>query len=689
MRTAHLILSLILFLLLATSSAVASSVTHDMELLQTRVGAERTEFEFVSGIFGQGRYKVDIHPEAPFTWAGDSTDLVVRFGRITVEITFRPYDIGFFSSYIQFVRDSGAGSPDTIFVRLTGSGYTIQREEVLDFGRVFRGDSSRRTVYIESYLNEGVGWFYDGALDDPFDIITRFGPVNTQRPDTMGFVFQFKPWRLGVFTDTIHIVRAVGFTRLDTITVYLHGVGDGYSANVATDFGALMIGDSAAVERVVAVPPDPRFQRADPPGPPKLPFSLAYFLYPSPRPPDSARIGLAFAPTVAGSFRDSVFFVRFDSNAQDMDSIKVRFKGAGVVMVAEDSVTFDPVKIGDDISQDLILTLPATEVHRNFRYTIAPEINGPVSSSITSPTKPSNDQTVVIRFRVRTGTKFISESYRFVLYRSPELSGKEFFAFDSTIIHVHVRMVPRPVSFRLLWKDNTVEERIGDTVRLELQLVTSDPIDVPVRMLDFAATVSYDPTIFVPFIGEGQERVVEDDYVSLRIRGSQQEVNIASTPFTVATINGIAAMGVDDHCQIIADHASINYLPNGVATLAEDTCILELTNVWRYQNGQPRYVNSLQAELVMDVDPNPVNAASTLRVDNVPAQQGRLLIIDAVGRVMADLTTDIRSGIREWTISSGSGSPLSFPPGTYYARLQVDGVDNTLIYNVSRLFVVQ
>jgi len=685
------IVLLLLAVLCSSPTAWAETVTENLSFVDTRVGAERTQSTFVSGIRGTGtHYRVDIAPDAPFRWAGDSADVEMRFGRITVTVAFRPYEVGPFTGYIQLIRDSPEGSPDTIFVRLTGEGYSIQTEYTLDFGRVFRGDSVRRSVYLDKILNDGgVRWEYAGRLDDPFSVITRFGPVNVPREDTVAWVFQFKPMRLGVFTDTIGLVRVIGFIRLDTITVYMQGAAAGYSVDHRVDYDTLMTGDSLAKERIVAVPPDPRFEIADPPGEPKDPFKLIYFYYPDPRPPDSARIGISYVPKNVGAATDSLFFVRFDDRAQEMDSIRLRFEGTAVGMKAADTVTFDPVRRGDDLSQDLLLQLPARMIYRNFRYAIEPESQGVASAQITSPTGPSNTRDIALRFRVKVNGDFVSTTYRFVLYRLPDNGVKEFRPIDSTVIHVVIKMVPRPVNFGLIWIDDNKYCEVGDTVQLHVALITNDPFDQPVKVVDFNAMVFYEPSVFVPLPAPGQERVVFNDQAALRLSFTDSEWLIDTSPFPVATITGVAALGVSDHTNIALKDAVVTYPPKGTHRFPDDTCRLSITDIWHYSNGQPRYVNSLQGDLVLEVEPNPIATSATLRVDKVPSQQGRLLIVDALGRTMADLTGDLRDGIREWTIAKGSGSPLSLSTGTYYARLVVDGVNNETIYTVARLFVVQ
>jgi hypothetical protein len=579
-------------------------------------------------------------------------------------------------------------------VRLTGTGYTMPLVVTLDFGRVFRGDSVRRAVYLDDMLQDGHRWMYSGRLDPPFELITLSGPINVPREDTVAYVFQFKPWRLGYFTDTLRIIR-IGVTfpnfgpPFDTLTVYLQGESAGFSVDARLDFGPMLIGDSAVKERTVLVPPEPRFDLADPPGLPKAPFALTYFRYPDPRPPDSARIGVSFAPWVAGKANDSVFFVRFDQNAQERDSIRIRFEGSGATMPAADTLTFDPVRKGDDLTQDLVIRHPVPYVHRKFRYSLMPAAQGPITAVISSPTVPSNDVSISLRFRVRVVDEFLSRGYRFVLYRLAEQATSERQAIDSTVIIVNIRMVPRPVTFTMHWKDRSLNHALGDTARLELQIVTTDPIDVPIVVNDFNATITYNPTVFVPLVGDNQKRLVDDDMVRLRISGLAEELIVTETPVTVATVRGIVALGDAGTSDVRATSASITYQMNGTKPLTSDTARLFVTNIWHYDNGKARYVNSLMGSLSMKVDPNPVTESATLTIENVPEGKGRLQIVDAVGRVVDDLTVDVRNGKTSWIIVKGSGYPLSLMPGTYYARLFVDGSNNETINGVARLIIVQ
>jgi hypothetical protein len=91
----------------------------------------------------------------------------------------------------------------------------------------------------------------------------------------------------------------------------------------------------------------------------------------------------------------------------------------------------------------------------------------------------------------------------------------------------------------------------------------------------------------------------------------------------------------------------------------------------------------------MEIDPNPVVANGTLRVTDVPSGEGALQIVDAMGQIVADLTSDLRAGITSWSISTGEGGVLSLGPGTYYARLLVQGSSPDALNSLVRLFVVQ
>lgn len=91
----------------------------------------------------------------------------------------------------------------------------------------------------------------------------------------------------------------------------------------------------------------------------------------------------------------------------------------------------------------------------------------------------------------------------------------------------------------------------------------------------------------------------------------------------------------------------------------------------------------------MDVDPNPIVVASTLRIRNLPRQTASLVIVDARGGIRANLSQDLQNGKRDFTIAASAGADIVLEPGTYYARCAVESVIGGTLNSVVRLFIIQ
>ncbi|MCX6140531.1 MAG: hypothetical protein NTX15_06865, partial [Candidatus Kapabacteria bacterium] len=243
---------------------------------------------------------------------------------------------------------------------------------------------------------------------------------------------------------------------------------------------------------------------------------------------------------------------------------------------------------------------------------------------------------------------------------------------DPTNIVVNVTMKPRPVRFSMGFIADTFYHRIGDTVSFDVVLTTTDPFDQPVTMNSFVCDVTFNPTMLVTLPSGEQTREVID--------GSGQ---------VIAQGRFVVVLGDADRSPLTIKQSSISYGDGKTQTVQSRSAMVLVTNVWRYQDGRPRYVNPMQGVLVADVDPNPVVSQSTLTIRNVPNQGGRLDVIDALGQVRVDLTGKLRTGARDFTISSSGSADIVLPAGSYYARLLVEGASGGTINSVVRLFVVQ
>ncbi|MBK6419909.1 MAG: hypothetical protein IPH85_00220 [Ignavibacteria bacterium] len=403
---------------------------------------------------------------------------------------------------------------------------------------------------------------------------------------------------------------------------------------------------------------------------------------------DTLAFVFSFQPKTTGRFVDSIGLERIHRQTEKpLDTIFVYFLGNGVRMPVEKATLFSNMMVGQ-VRKDTIAVELGAQVHsQEFSYSIRPkESQSTVTSTLLLQKNPTKENKILVEVTCAP-TQFGDGRFGFVLYRS--VAGQD--ALDSTNIVVNLTMVPRPVTLSMGFVADTFYHRIGDTATFDVVVTTNDPIDVPLALESFVCDVTYNPTMFVPLLQSGQQRVVADDRTMLKVgkTGLNGSVLIGSSGLVVGQARGVIVLGDADRTPLTITEASITVGNDGTRRVEPRSSLVLVTNVWRYQDGRPRYVNPMQSTLVADVDPNPVVTQSTLRVANVPVQTGRLDVIDALGQVRVDLTTQLRAGVREFSISSGGAADIALPAGSYYARLVVEGASGNTINSVVRLFVVQ
>ena len=403
---------------------------------------------------------------------------------------------------------------------------------------------------------------------------------------------------------------------------------------------------------------------------------------------DTLAFVFSFQPKTTGRFVDSIGLERIHRQTEKpLDTIFVYFLGNGVRMPVEKATLFSNMMVGQ-VRKDTIAVELGAQVHsQEFSYSIRPkESQSTVTSTLLLQKNPTKENKILVEVTCAP-TQFGDGRFGFVLYRS--VAGQD--ALDSTNIVVNLTMVPRPVTLSMGFVADTFYHRIGDTATFDVVVTTNDPIDVPLALESFVCDVTYNPTMFVPLLQSGQQRVVADDRTILKVgkTGLNGSVLIGSSGLVVGQARGVIVLGDADRTPLTITEASITVGNDGTRRVEPRSSLVLVTNVWRYQDGRPRYVNPMQSTLVADVDPNPVVTQSTLRVANVPVQTGRLDVIDALGQVRVDLTTQLRAGVREFSISSGGAADIALPAGSYYARLVVEGASGNTINSVVRLFVVQ
>ncbi len=559
----------------------------------------------------------------------------------------------------------------------------LERQEEIEFGTVILGDSGTRVVFpvLRTGVNETWVRLYDPAL--PFENTTPNGPEPIG--DTFAFAFRFKPMRGGVYEDSTAIVRVEGGLPRDTLIVRMRGIGRSLSSSVTIDWVMTMVGDFAAQSEDFYGPAyvidQYRVVRS-----PQAPFITALVNdKPSVSDPDSIRVSVAFEPLRLGSFLDTLMLVRYFRGATPLDTLLVALDATSRIMIKDTTVQFRGVTVGATDTLNLFLRLPTFFVTRNFQYELESLDDGPMVGEV-DPDRPTR-RTVITNRIIAQPLEYRNLRQRFMLRRK---STQTDVVWDSTLINVDLLMSPRPVGFRLRWDRQPVAARIGDTVRLTLQAVTDNAFDAPVLISGVNTELTYNPTILIPLPGPAQQRTVVSDTAVWTIGLPDGDVVTSDSVTNLNTLTAVIALGDTDHSLLIARAAELTVAGESPRAMVLDTNRITLTNVYRYgPNGTPRYVNPFMQDLVLSIEPNPIISGGLLVVDRVPTGKGALQIIDPMGQVIADLSAEVRSGTRSFTIGTGPRVNIPVSPGSYYAALTVEGDVPGSLARIVRLFIVQ
>lgn len=673
-----------------TLSIVALALFSVLTQTVSAQGMRTTFFRFAPTLVNDVEQKTEIIDRLPegvryqplphsgvFALLTPPPELVVKNGRLVLTAAFKPANTFSYQEDILLVRIP-QNIPDTLRLRMTGTGYRINREEKLDFGAVVIGDEAVLEVYARAGIAGLNKWQFNvNDLEKPFALQTLNEP--DKRGDTLVFKFSFAPIKIGQYADTIRLTRTIDAKPVETIDVILTGSGIRFPIKDKVSFGSVLTADTVRKMRTFKTfghTPRYRVEHL-----PEAPFAmiLAADNTPIPKPPDSIVVGATFKPTVRGVFTDSLVLVRIGNSPTDVfDTIVVTFTGEAVTQPAKDFVEFVDLMVGDSVAKPAVITLPTPTVNTQFSYTVQQHDAGPASSVGTK----ADGNTVTIKFDCKPTSYAATQTQVFTLFRKLKN-----IVVDSTQLFVTTTMKRRPVHLTV-WADS-VSGRIGDTVEVPIRFSVDDNVNATVLLGRLMIRLSYNPTMFVPQQNQFLSTTVANDSAFAELIAQNLKVDAGSQRSVLGVVEGILTMGDADRCAIplVVEKPDVDDgIELTVTTVAGSVAI---TNVWTYGNGTPRYVNPLQGMLTLDAQPNPVTSASTLVVTNVPAQQGSLIITDATGKLIANLTDQLRSGTTSWTLAKGSGSPLSLSPGSYYARLVVAGISVDQIYAVTRLIVVQ
>lgn len=648
----------------------------------TLIGNSDWHRHVIRGLSGSGSYRIDLQSEAPFFFAGSGNDLVIRRDAIWLDIRFQPLYTGARSGMMRLVREPQQGSADTIIVQLIGEAYRTMRTEVVDFGTVITADTVHRRVWIASDEVDQEQWRIIGQDQPAFECLTPDGPIGFG--DSVSYRFRFAPLRSGQYADTIGLVRRLNAQDLDTVFVELYAVAVDRNVRAVVDFSTIVTGDSSAKQITfpAATAGNSKYRLDHRPSRPFV--SLMIGNDPQPLSADQATIGVAFVPVMKETYTDSLIVIRSNLNDEILDTIKITLVGTGGGLPLSVDGQLDDVKLDQESSITVDAVMSGKPQTSLFQYTLIPLNEGPIVGTIHDPQVPSFNQVISCGFVTKPKT-FFDATQHWLLRRIATSTGKQ---WDSAVINIRQTMRARPINYRMAFGSSELRQRIGDTVEVNLLLITDDPIDVPTSVMSISGSVTYNPTVVVPLTGIGVERVIIDDQPRIQYR-YVGPTPVSSAITVVGTLKFVVVMGDTDRTRLDMQRVEIVRGQGDPEEIPASDAEVIVTNVWRYAAGSGRFVNPMVGPLVMDIDPNPIVTDGVLRVRNVPPNAGNLQIIDASGQVIADLTRDIRAGTTSWSISTGEGGILSLSPGSYYARLMCQGEGPDTIYSLVRLFVVQ
>jgi hypothetical protein len=394
------------------------------------------------------------------------------------------------------------------------------------------------------------------------------------------------------------------------------------------------------------------------------------------------------SPMAAGDYEDEVLLERQPQTGNPSENtIKLRLSASAFRIERQDELDFGTLTVADSAQRVVLFRIgPADDVR--WEYTRAPQ--APFrSTTINGPIRRGRDTlafvftfhpTSVGRFRDTVGIMRI---------------GRMGQRLDTAWFYLNGVARPRPLTLRLAPRIERYDARIGDTITLDVLIQSDGPIDVPERMQRLSFDVGYNPTMLVPIFDS------QTSPQSLNVRDGRQLLTVRRDAFaggdlivdtsgiSVATLRFAVALGDAESSPLTLE--SFRYVDRSGSEKSPPTTssFVNVTNVWRYQDGRSRLVNPLQGPLVLDVDPNPVETVATMRVRNLPPVGGTLVIANSNGARVADLTGDIVGGKRDFTIASSGVADVVLPRGTYFARLAVESQLGGTLLSVVRLIIVQ
>lgn len=674
---------LVLFSLSASAQQPQRFRTYFLDFKPISVGDTADKELVIDGFMNSGMYAIQKPLEAPFTLLTQEQDLAVRNGQLRIRVRFAPLIKGTFTSDLILIwRPGFPQTPDTLRIRATGASYYVTGSDLIDFGRVLTGLVKEDSIKVRSEQENDGRWFVvpPGKPNPPFFLVS-LGTNNTPGDDSAFVAFRFAPARKGVFRDTVRLIRRHQGMSLDTITVYLVGKGEDLDTTMKLSFGAVLTGDSVMRRRVFLQPPKHIYEIEYIPDD-RSAFNVYKEKFTQ---GDSVAVGISFSPVRQQLYSDSVVLRRVkDGTAGVLDRIVIYLTGEGVGMQPEARVNFSGVRVNDVMADSTVIALNPNPINTEFLYKLDRVQSGYITGTITTPLGSTKADVIIVKF-ISSPKVFKNTSEKFLLYR---MSFSETL-IDSTVITVVTTMSARPLKLSLKLKEDTMRMRIGETLPLKVLLTAVGEIDRPIGMAKITGRIAYNPTVVVPRLTDGVQRLIDSDQVYIDYTSAEGSVAVNEETNVVAEIDVMAVIGDTDRTSLV--------LKNWFVVTSDATYPVEeitsgmvlITNPWRYANGNSRFVNSLQGALKLDISPNPMVSGAIMRVDNVQPGVGELTIVDVNGTLVADLSLQLRNGIREFELNTVGGSGVLLNAGSYYVRLQVRGDNGSSINKVVRLLIVQ
>jgi hypothetical protein len=568
--------------------------------------------------------------------------------------------------------------------------------EKVSFGAYRVGSTTRKVVRIDLRVPGGPGFMVTkpSGFVHPFAVADGKGP-NGSYPVVDGqFVelsLTFHPTDDGDFSDTLLLERPPMGNAVDKLFVVVYGRGTGKETKVipvdfTKDDPSIYIGDSIGIKRRFAIEKGDarRFRHVE-----RTKLEAPFFLITGPDSDpqgDEVILGASFEPRQPGVFRDTLAYVRLDSipgnpTPVELDTIVYLFYGVAKRQPSKLEHTFNAY-LNDaptETSGSFTVESATPYTYRDSMITTGPCAFVRVANTSSKPDEDRVEYTVRCTPSV-TGT-FVDTLVIKRLNAKNEV-------VDQTLVVCTTTVRPRPLVIALALTPATLAANVGDTISFAV-IATADHVpDEPALINSASFTFTYNATVLIPLTSAtvSTDRRGDTSTVTLT-RTAQEQVRLVTGSDTIGVIQCVVALGNADRDIVRPLSAVLDAEQTENKTYTLNSATVTILDIWEH-NGGPRLVNSLRGPCDIVVSPLPMRSTATMKLVNVPTDVGTFHLVRSSGVVVADLTADVRAGVREFALTAGSGGGLALSPGTYYARLLV-GANGKTVYSVVRMIVVE